>query len=300
MRSRVNRDGRAHAIARDNPYHPREMKRLLRNRVAPVLVGIAGTIVAVSTLDAHDLFLKPFAFFVSPGSEARLRVLNGTFEKSENSITRNRIRDLSVVGPGGVTHPDTSAWSDTGDTSVFAFRTGPAGTYVVGASTLPRALRMEAKEFNEYLASDGVTDMLEMRRRSNELNKPSHERYSKHVKTLLQVGDTRTSGFDAVLGYPAELIPLDNPYGTKVGGKLRVRTLVDGQPVPNQLVIAGGRTPTGSRLSVKTLRSGADGIAVVPLSSPGYWYVKFIHMVPVTGDSVNYESKWATVTFQMR
>src|SRR4030095_9720192 len=144
-------------------------------------LGLGLVLLIAATLDAHDLFLKPFAFFVAPGSDARLRVLNGTFEKSENSITRNRLRDLSVVGPDGVAHPDMSAWSETGDTSVFVFRTGAAGTYVVGASTLPRTLRLDAKAFNEYLASDGVTDMLASRKRSHELNTPSHERYSKHV-----------------------------------------------------------------------------------------------------------------------
>jgi uncharacterized GH25 family protein len=273
----------------------------MKRRVLGLLMLVVGVlVVSVTTLDAHDLFLKPFAFFVTPGSEARLRILNGTFEKSENAIERNRLRDLSVVGPAGLAHPDTSAWSDKGDTSVFVFRTGAAGTYVVGASTLPRTLRLDAKAFNEYLASDGVTDMLDARKRSNELNTPSHERYSKHVKTLIQVGDARTPGFDAVLNYPAEIVPLDNPYMTKTGGAMRVRVLVDGRPSANQLVISGGRTPTGARLPVGNVRSGQDGVARVPIGSPGYWYIKFIHMVPVTGDSVNYESKWATLTFQIR
>ena len=265
-----------------------------------VLLGLLLLIVGVATLDAHDLFLKPFAFFVAPGTDARVRVLNGTFEKSENSITRNRLRDLSVVGPGGATHPDTSTWSETGDTSVLVFRTGAAGTYVVGASTLPRTLRLDAKAFNEYLASDGITDMLESRKRANELNVSSHERYSKHVKTLIQVGDARTPGFDTVLGYPAEIVPLDNPYAARVGEVVRARVLVDGRPAANQLVISGGRTPTGARLPMRNVRSGPDGVARVAIGSPGYWYIKFIHMVPVTGDSVNYESKWATLTFQVR
>ena len=263
-------------------------------------LGLACVLLAATALEAHDLFLKPLAFFIAPGSEARVRALNGTFEKSENSVARNRLRDLDIVGPGGAIPTDTAAWSDTGDTSVFVFRTEASGTYLVGASTLPRTLRMEAKAFNEYLASDGVPDVLEARRRSNELGKPSHERYSKHVKTLLQVGDTRTTGFDAVLGYPAELVPLDNPYATKVGGAVRVRALVDGRPTANQLIVAGGRTPSGARLRVQNLRSGADGIASVPIGSAGYWYIKFIHMVPVTADSVTYESKWATLTFQIR
>lgn len=264
------------------------------------LGGILLLAAAATTLAAHDLFMKPFSFFVGPDSEARIRVLNGTFETSENAIARDRIRDLSIITPSGVQRADTSSWSATGDTSVFTFRTGAAGTYVVGASTLPRGIRLTAKEFNAYLESDGVPDVLAARRRARELEKPSHERYSKHVKTVLQVGDTRTDGFDTAIGYPAELVPLDNPYAVKAGGVLRVRALVDGAPVANQFVVAGGRTPRGARLPVQNLRADADGVARVRLGRQGHWYVKFIHMVPVTGDSVNYESKWATLTFQVK
>lgn len=96
-------------------------------------------LIGVSALAAHDLFLKPFSFFVEPGADARVRVLNGTFTKSENAVARNRLRDLSVATPNGVEHPDTASWSDAGDTSVLVFRTGVAGTYVVGASTLRAA-----------------------------------------------------------------------------------------------------------------------------------------------------------------
>ena len=258
-----------------------------------LLIGATG-------LAAHDLFLKPFSFFVEPGADARVRVLNGTFTKSENAVARNRLRDLSVATPNGVEHPDTAAWSDAGDTSVLVFRTGVAGTYVIGASTLPRGIKLDGKQFNEYLASDGVPDVLEARRRAGELNKPSHERYSKHVKTLLQVGAARSGRLDTVLGYPAELIPLGNPYSLKPGDTLRVRALVDGRSVAKQLVVAGGRTISGARLATQNIRSDSAGIARVALSARGYWYVKFIHMVPVQNDSVNYESKWATLTFQVR
>ena len=266
-------------------------------RALPALLLL---LVVAPSLAAHDLFLKPFRFFVEPNAEVRVRVLNGTFEKSENAVAKNRVRDLSVVGAGARFRADTSAWADAGDTSIFTFRTGTPGTYVVGASTLPRALRLDAKQFNEYLESDGVVDMLEARRRAGEMNKASNERYSKHVKTIVQAGDERTGGFDTPLGYPAELLPLENPYGLKIGQTLRVRTLVDGKPVAKQLVVAGGRTPGGARLPVQTVRSDSAGVARVRLGSRGYWYIKFIHMVPVVGDTINYESKWATLTFEAR
>jgi hypothetical protein len=37
-----------------------------------------------------------------------------------------------------------------------------------------------------------------------------------------------------------------------------------------------------------------------PLSRPGKWYIKFIRMVRARGDSIDYESKWATLTFEVR
>jgi len=190
-------------------------------------IALALLIATAGTLLAHDLFLKPVTFFVAPGTEVVLRVLNGTFTKSENAVTKDRLVDLSVVTPEGRSHPDTSSWRDRGDTSVFSIRTGAAGTYVLGASTKPRMLRLGAKEFNQYLASDGVPDILQARKTGGELNEPSRERYSKHVKALLQVGTERTDNVSAVLGYPAEIAALDNPYRLRVGMIMRVRALVD-------------------------------------------------------------------------
>lgn len=56
---------------------------------------------------------------------------------------------------------------------------------------------------------------------------------------MLQVGDARTPGFYTALTYRAEIVPLDNPYATKVGEVVRARVLVDGRRVANQLVISG-------------------------------------------------------------
>ena len=104
---------------------------------------------------------------------------------------------------------------------------------------LSRQLALSAKEFNQYQAHDGLPDVLEARRNAGQLDRPAHERYSKHVKALVQVGQRRTDGYQTALGYPAELITLDNPYNSMPGSMLRIRALVGGQPVPNQLVGCG-------------------------------------------------------------
>ena len=81
----------------------------------------------------------------------------------------------------------------------------------------------------------------------------------------------------------------------------RVPAMVEGQPVPNQLVIAGGRTTGGVRIAERSVRTDSAGEARIRLGTRGAWYVKFIRMQRVSDDpAVDYESKWATLTFGQR
>lgn len=267
------------------------------------LGGAAATLLCTSLLSAHDLFIKLDTWFLPPNAAVTVRVLNGTFGKSENWISRDRVADISVVSPAGRARIDTTRWSASADslTSLLAIRTGGAGTYVIGASTRARDLHLEAADFNEYLKVDGVPDVLAARTRDGELGKAAWERYAKHVKAIVQVGDARTDGYATVLGYPAEIVPLANPYTLSAGGSLRVRALVNGQPVANQLVIAGGEGRHGV-IADRPLRTAGDGTVAVPISESGRWFIKFINMVRVTGqqEELDYVSQWATLTFEVR
>jgi uncharacterized protein DUF4198 len=248
---------------------------------------------------AHDLFLKLESFFVPPHTAVRVAVLNGTFSTSEGAVTPDRLRDLSVVGAGGRVALPRSAWRPHGDTTWLSFTSGAAGTYVVGASLLPRQIALSAGQFNDYLKEDGIPDVLAARTRDGELTKDARERYQKHVKAVFQVGDARTGAYATVFGYPAEIVPLSNPYQLHAGDTLAVRCLVDGAVITDQLAIAGGDRDGKVIEEVRT-RTDAQGIARFAIRSPGKWYLKFIRMVPVRGDSVTYESKWATLTFEVR
>ena len=275
-------------------------RAVIRSKTFRSLAAAGLLIAAAGALEAHDLFFRADSFRVAPGTTLALRVLNGTFSESESAVARSRLRDISVVSPAGRSRPDTTFWSSKGDTSLFTVQTGPAGTYVVGASLLSREIALKADEFNSYLRDDGIPDVLAARRRANELAKDVTERYAKHIKTILQVGTKRTGDFSVVLGYPAELVPLDNPYSLAAGSTLRVRALVDGTPVANQLVVSGGRTPSGARFRESRVRTDASGVARIRLTGKGHWYVKFINMEPFTGpEKIDYESKWATLTFEI-
>ncbi|MCO5725130.1 DUF4198 domain-containing protein [Robiginitalea marina] len=192
---------------------------------------------------SHDMYLKPDNYFLEPDAQAAIELFNGTFEKSENVIARNRMADVSLVGNGRRIAVDSTQWSERDSITILRFKTGQAGTWVAGVSTFSRTIEMTAEDFNGYLEHDGVLDMLEWRRANNTLGQNAAEEYSKHVKTIFQVGDQTSDDWKTPLGYPIEFVPLQNPYDLHPGHSLEVQLLWQGKPLANQLVYAG--PPTG-------------------------------------------------------
>ena len=260
------------------------------------MISVLGSL----STQAHDLFLKFETCFPPQHGKAVAHLMNGTFRKSENPVARDRMADVSLIKPDGSRVPiEASAWTDVGSAAHLTLSPEAAGTYVVGLYTKPREITLKGAEFNSYLAHDGIPDVLAARKRANELGKPARERYSKHVKALFQVGDTPGETFKVPLRYPVEIIPQQNPYRLKVGDILAVQCVNDGQPLANQFVLAGYETK-GRETVLAGVRTNEQGVAQIPLKGSGQWYVKFIRMVPSTGANLDYESRWATLTFEIK
>lgn len=196
-------------------------------------------VLAFILLCSHDLYIRMDSYFLKPNQKATLNLYNGTFEKSENLITRDRMLDASLVFNGNRYPIDPSQWTDKDSTiTQFIFDPIEVGTYVAGVSTKARNIKLTAEKFNDYLKHDGVLDMIEQRKNENSLDQDAVESYEKHVKAIFQVGDERTDDWKTVLGYPIEFIPQENPYEKYAGETLKVQLLLDGKPLANQLVYA--------------------------------------------------------------
>ena len=271
-----------------------------------LLLTAAFLLLFAGLLSAHDLFLKLDSFFLAPNAKATVYLINGTFEKSENAIARDRMTDVRIVGPEDeVEHPEESQWRDVNDAALLDFTTGGPGTYTIGVSTASRLIELTAADFNEYLEHDGVLDVLVERERAGELDRDAVERYAKHVKAVIQVGDARTGAFAARTGYPVEFVPLQNPYTLKAGDRLDVLFLENGTPVAGQRVYAShegyhGHDEAGGHREAVETRTDEQGVASIELVAPGRWYVRTIFMKKIDEAGVDYESQWATLTFEIR
>lgn len=189
-------------------------------RLLPPLAAAVVLIALAAAADAHDLFLRLDSYFVPPRTAVVIKVLNGTFVKSEGSVQRNRLREITLAANGTRRQLDTNAWTDTSKTvSTLTLQAGESATYVVGASVKPRLIALSAKELH-------------------------------------------------------------------------------GAPAIRQYVVAGS-DPGSGVLAERGYRADSAGVVRVSITRRGTWYVKFIHMEPVK-DSVDYESKWASLTFQVR
>ena len=259
-----------------------------------------------SNLIAHDMFLKLRSYIVEPNTKVTLALYNGTFDKSENIITRDRMIDVSVVGPTNQRNRiNKNQWRDGWYESLLDLDLKSSGTHVIGLSTETRIIELSAEDFNGYLKHDGILDVLEARKKSGETNQPARELYSKHVKTVIQAGSKRTESFNTNLGYPIEIILSQNPYKLKKGDELGFQVLRDSKPVANQLVYASysgfhEHADEGTHVETVTMRTNSKGFGKLKLIENGEWYLRLIQMVKSDKEGIDYESNWATFTFQIQ
>jgi hypothetical protein len=271
------------------------MKNLSFHLLCTVLLLAAGLL-----FSSHELFLKADKYHLETRSLAELFLLNGDFDKSENTITRDRIVHDTLVGPGPRLSPVDSDYYDRGAVTRLKFWTGEEGSCVAGISTLPKMIDLSANEFLEYLEHEGLVDMIIERAHKGLSGSAAREKYSKHVKAILQVGDAPSDHFSARLDYPIEFIALDNPYAHELGDTLRFQLLFRGKPLSGEVVRFGSRPDAGHEAGkAMSGRTDEEGMFLLPVDRAGIWYLATIHMEESPEEGVDYESNWATITFEI-
>ncbi|NRB48229.1 MAG: DUF4198 domain-containing protein [Saprospiraceae bacterium] len=288
---------------------------------------IGPLLVLLLLCSGHDMFLKLDTYLLPPNKDASIELFNGTFESSDNTIDRDRMVDVSLVGNGNRIVVDTSQWREKDGITILDFKTGEAGTWLAGVSTRARNIEMNAEDFNKYLEHDGVLDMLAWRKENNALDQAAVEKYSKHVKTVFQVGDKKTNDWYHILGYPIEFVPLNNPYEMHIDDVLTVELLWKGEPLVNQLVYVGsdgghhdhdhdheheeGHSHDHDHEhdddedhhhhgdEVQQLRTNENGVIAFKVTDGGRWFLRTIHLTTSDEPGLTHESNWATLTFQV-
>jgi len=156
-------------------------------------------------------------------------------------------------------------------------------------------IELEAEKFNDYLKEDGLDNALDVRTKTNTLNKPSKEFYSRYVKLLVQTGDKTDDTYKKKIGLRLEIIPAQNPYNLKSGDYLQCLILFDGKPIPHQMVKIWNKINETSFL--QNAYTENDGTIKFPISSKGPWMISTVKMIESTKPGADWQSFWGSFVF---
>jgi Domain of unknown function (DUF4198) len=268
-------------------------------RVALIAATLLGTVPA----RAHEYWIAPSTYAVTPGDSVRVSAFVGTGFRGElKTYQQNRTMRLAVRGH---IEQDLRPFGVDGSPVFTRFAAPDDGGFMIGYESSFYPIGFAADEFDRYLALEGLDGPLAERKAKPSLD-AVRERYARCSKTWVAGAKPDARRVFGSLGLTYELVPLTDPARP---GPLQLRLLYKNSPLTGGLVrawrrpLANGTTPLNpvERDSVGVAveaRSGPGGIVVLNLEGEGEWLVSSVHMVRCPQPrAADWESHWASLTF---
>jgi uncharacterized GH25 family protein len=269
-----------------------KMKKLIVTLIFMLLIVAVAAIVI-----AHDLWLLPQKFMIQPGEKITIYANTGMdFPGSTSAVTPDRVTRFFMTGKDKKVNLQQLEIKDKSLTTQCTFE--KPGTYVVACALKPREIRLTGKEFNEYLEHDGISNILELRKKEGIMDKDAVEFYSKYPKVIIQAGDTTDNTPTKPVGLIVEIVPKVNPYTLKKGDDLKVTVLFRDKPLPG-IDLAWSHPGLGGKVAGWT-KTDQNGDAVIPLIKRGPYMIRLTHMEWVKKETHEWESFWTALTFEVK
>lgn len=266
----------------------------------PGLLLLVGFVGWASWATAHEFWLHPSRYRVSPGTAVHVRRLVGQqLTGAPWSGTSQRLARLVQYAPNDTV--DLTALATLADTLRTTLELNESGTHMLCFDTNETAISLSAPDFNAYLKEEGLDAVFLLRQKRKQLDKPARETYRRCAKTLVQVGGTLAGPFNARAGQELELVADQNPYAVRPGTLLTVQLLEKGRPVRGQLVQAWikPQTLTPAAAQLQRLYTSPEGRVLIRLpTQPAEILVSAVRMHPHPQPAqADWQSTWATLTF---
>ncbi len=249
----------------------------------------------VVPLLAHEFWLQPKQYLFSAGDEINIRFYVGeNFTGNNWKGSRQKVNELKLYYADVTDDLSDALTDDEGDSLQFSMF--EEGTAMITFNSTNSSIQLNAKDFNAYLEEDDLTDALEYRKQHNETDSSAKELYQRSVKTIVQVGNTKTDVCKKQTNLPLDIIPLSNPYSIANNQTMNVRVLFMGKPLPNTKMKTWQRI--GSKVSDSSFITNEKGEFSFTLNTSGEWMVSCVHMMRLDENAnAQWQSYWGTVTW---
>ena len=195
---------------------------------------------------------------------------------------------------------DMRTMAEDGKSPIVNFASNKPGTYSIVIERDWSYIKIDAPKFEDYLRDEGMDYIVAERKRLSESAREGRERYSRFIKTMIQVGDSLTGNAKTRIGSKLEIVPLDNPYKKRVGGTLSFEVWFDGRPLADYAVFADNRD--GDSITTQKLKTDKSGTAEVKLDRKGIWLIRVVRMQRCENrcGEADWESFWGALSFGVK
>jgi uncharacterized GH25 family protein len=259
-------------------------------KIVTIILGFAGYI------DAHDLYLNPSSFFLNKLGAVQLGMrLEETRFPGEAVLWKgSKTVQFKIAGPGGNHNLINTKETDP------TISVEESGTYQIGWQSNITYISIEPVIFEQYIQLEGYQNAIAARK-----DKPpsrGRERYSRFLKTYVQVGSDSTPDFKKPIGFTIEIVPHNNPAFLKVGDQLEVQLLYNGKPLRGNRIMATHENYSSKPEDyAQTVETDKNGKAWFKITNPGIWIIRSNHMIAIKDDpKADWESFWSNITFQVK
>lgn len=263
--------------------------------------ALPAALCCVSSVAAHDFWIQPAAYWLRPNAATALtlQVGHGPF-RQRSPIPLNRITRFEAVAPDGAAVNLRGSLHPGGESEDGTLRFADPGTYMLVLETDARAQsHLPANHFNDYLEVEGLTPALEQRQRTHRMDADGSEKYSRHAKSIVQVGPADPASEAQVTrpqGLPLEIVPEQSPYMQPRPAALPIRVLYEGRPLQGALVkltdLEHDETP------FEMHRTDGNGRASFNMPRSGTWLLNVIWTKPLTdSDETDFETAFSSLSF---
>ena len=154
-----------------------------------VLFSILILMAAAVSAAAHEYWLEADNFFLNVGQATPLHLLVGEALKKEEERVYQGGKTVSFQLFSPIGKFDMRSMADEDVSPILKFSSDRSGTYLFTMERNWSYITLEADKFEAYLRDEGMDYIIAERQRLGESKKEGRERYSRFIKTAIQVGD---------------------------------------------------------------------------------------------------------------
>lgn len=264
-------------------------------RLSALLFSIVMVMTTAPETKAHEFWIAPQSYQIPAGEVITADFVNGQeFQGATLAWFDNRVSRAEAVINGEV----SIVTGRLGDMPAINHRPAGTGLLTLLVETTPATVNYrEAEKFANFVTHKN----LDVDAAAQDY--PFKEVYTRHVKTLIQVGDGQ--GADRAMGLATEFVALENPYTDDMRDGIDLLILYQGTPKGLAQVEVFQMDPEGA-VTIAILNADAEGRVTVPVLPDHHYLVDSVTLrrpaietlnAVAAPKTVKWETLWAALTF---